>query len=126
VVLGLPDKEQEQMCKWASQSSAASGQRVVLRGLTEQLLDVWSLDKQPVHQEPARNAVLGSTKRRSPGLNEQLETNTFLFFFFFFFFFAILGFELGAYTLSHSASLIFVMAFFFRNRVSQTICLGWL
>jgi hypothetical protein len=45
--------------------------------------------------------------------------------FFFFFFFAILGFELRAYTLSHSTSPFFVMGFF-RDRVSSTIRLGWL
>jgi membrane-bound metal-dependent hydrolase YbcI (DUF457 family) len=39
---------------------------------------------------------------------------------FFFFLFAVLGFELRAYTLSYSASP------FFRDRVSPTICPGWL
>jgi hypothetical protein len=44
--------------------------------------------------------------------------------FFVFFFFAILGFELGAYTLSHFTSLFFDGVF--QGRVSQTICMGWL
>jgi hypothetical protein len=48
----------------------------------------------------------------------------FPFSFSFFFLFAVLGLELGAYTLSHSTSP-FVMGFF-RDRISQTICLGWL
>jgi hypothetical protein len=48
-------------------------------------------------------------------------------FFLFFLSFSLiggLGFELKAYTLSHSTSPFFVMDFF-QNRVSPTICLGW-
>jgi hypothetical protein len=37
----------------------------------------------------------------------------------------VLGFALMAYTLSQSTSPFFVMGFF-QDRVSQTICLGWL
>jgi hypothetical protein len=48
----------------------------------------------------------------------------FLFSSAFFFFFFSLGFELRAYTLSHSTSPFFVI--FFLDRVSQTICPGWL
>jgi hypothetical protein len=36
-----------------------------------------------------------------------------------------LEFELRAYTLSHSTSSFFVMVIF-QDRVSRTICLGWL
>jgi hypothetical protein len=40
-----------------------------------------------------------------------------------FFFFSVLGFELKAYTLSHSTSPFFVCVMgFFQDRVSQTIC----
>jgi hypothetical protein len=42
----------------------------------------------------------------------------------FFFFVAVLGFELRAYTLSHSTSPFFVMGFFL-NRVLQ-FAWGWL
>jgi hypothetical protein len=45
------------------------------------------------------------------------------FFFVGFFFGGVLGFELRAYTLSHSISPFF---FFNRDRVSWTICSGWL
>jgi hypothetical protein len=41
------------------------------------------------------------------------------------FFFVVLGFELRAYTLSHSISPFFVKGFF-QDRVSRAICLGWL
>jgi hypothetical protein len=41
----------------------------------------------------------------------------------FFFFGSTVGFELKAYTLSHSTSPLFV---YFQDRVSQTICPGWL
>jgi hypothetical protein len=41
------------------------------------------------------------------------------------FFFEVLGYELRAYTLTHSTSPIFVMGFF-QDRVLQTICPGWL
>jgi hypothetical protein len=37
----------------------------------------------------------------------------------------VLGFELRAYTLSHTTSPFYVMGFF-QNRVSQTIFQGWL
>jgi hypothetical protein len=37
-------------------------------------------------------------------------------------FFPVLGFELRAYTLSHSTSPFFVMGFFFQDRVLQPIC----
>jgi hypothetical protein len=53
-----------------------------------------------------------------------LSLKTALTFFFFFFFFAVLGFELRAYTLSHSASPF--CDGFFQDRISQTICPGWL
>jgi hypothetical protein len=43
-----------------------------------------------------------------------------LHFFLFFFFSPVLGLGLRAYTLSHSTSP------FYQDRVSQTICLGWL
>jgi hypothetical protein len=43
--------------------------------------------------------------------------------FFFFFFFAVLGFELRAYTLSHSTSTFLWWVFW--DRVSRTICPGW-
>jgi hypothetical protein len=43
----------------------------------------------------------------------------------FFFLFAVLGLELRAFTLSHSTSLIFEDHFFW-DRVSWTICQGWL
>jgi hypothetical protein len=62
-------------------------------------------------------------------LAETLVHNGFLAFFFFF---AVLGFEPGSYTLSHSIippPLFFFFFFgdgFFLDRVSQTICLGWL
>jgi hypothetical protein len=46
------------------------------------------------------------------------------FFFVFFCFFAVLGFELRAYTLSHSISPFLWRVF--QDRVSQIICLGWL
>jgi hypothetical protein len=39
--------------------------------------------------------------------------------------FVVLGLELRDFTLSHSTSPIFVMGFF-SDRVSRTICLGWL
>jgi hypothetical protein len=39
--------------------------------------------------------------------------------------FAVLGFELRAYTFSHSTSPFFVMGFFW-ERISQVICPGWL
>jgi hypothetical protein len=42
-----------------------------------------------------------------------------------FIYFAVLGLELGAFTLSHSTSPIFCDRVF-RDRVSQTICPGWL
>jgi hypothetical protein len=42
-----------------------------------------------------------------------------------FMFFCRLGFELRAYTLSHSTSPFFGDGFF-PDRVSQTICWGWL
>jgi hypothetical protein len=42
----------------------------------------------------------------------------------FFFFFMALGFELRAYTLSHSTSLLLWRVFW--NRISWTIYLGWL
>jgi hypothetical protein len=42
------------------------------------------------------------------------------------FFFAVLWLELRAYTLSHSTSPALVHDEFFQDRVSQTICLGWL
>jgi hypothetical protein len=38
--------------------------------------------------------------------------------------FLVLGFELKVYTLSHSTSLLYVG--FFRDRVSRTVCPGWL
>jgi hypothetical protein len=41
----------------------------------------------------------------------------------FFFFFAVLGFELRAYTLSHSASPFWCWFFFFLDKVSLTIYL---
>jgi hypothetical protein len=41
-----------------------------------------------------------------------------------FFFFMVLRFELRAYTFSHSQP--FFMMNYFQDRVSQTICLGWL
>jgi hypothetical protein len=40
--------------------------------------------------------------------------------------FAVLGFELRAYTVSHSTSPFFVCDGFFLSRVSGTICPGWL
>jgi hypothetical protein len=44
-----------------------------------------------------------------------------------FIFFAELGFELRAYTLSHSTSPFFcVLGIYFQDRFFQTICLGWL
>jgi hypothetical protein len=43
----------------------------------------------------------------------------------FFFFFAVLGFELRAYTLSHSISP-FLWWIFFKIRISRTICPDWL
>jgi hypothetical protein len=43
----------------------------------------------------------------------------------FFFLFAVLGFELRAFTLSHSTSPFFCDGFFW-DRVLRTICLGWL
>jgi hypothetical protein len=42
-----------------------------------------------------------------------------------FFLCVVLGFELRAYTLSHSHQLYFCNVFF-QHRVSRTICLGWL
>jgi hypothetical protein len=48
-----------------------------------------------------------------------------VFFCFCFCFFVVLGLELRAYTLSHSTSP-FLCDVFFRDRVSQTVCLGWL
>jgi hypothetical protein len=44
----------------------------------------------------------------------------------FFSFFAVLGLELRAYTLSHSTSHFGGWGFVFENRISWTICLGWL
>jgi hypothetical protein len=43
-----------------------------------------------------------------------------------FFFLVVLGLELRAYTLSHSTSPFFFCDEFFWDRVSWTICLGWL
>jgi hypothetical protein len=43
----------------------------------------------------------------------------------FFFYFLLLEFELKAYTLSHSISSFFVMAFS-QDSISQTVCQGWL
>jgi hypothetical protein len=40
------------------------------------------------------------------------------------FLFVVLGFELRAYTMSHSTSPF--CDGFFKTRVSQTVCLGWL
>jgi hypothetical protein len=48
----------------------------------------------------------------------------FSFLFFSFFFSEVLGFELRAYTLSHSISPIFVMDFF-QDGVLRTTCQGW-
>jgi hypothetical protein len=45
-------------------------------------------------------------------------------FFFFFFFFVLLGLELRAFTLSHTTSPFYDG--YFGDRVSQTICPGWL
>jgi hypothetical protein len=45
-------------------------------------------------------------------------------FFFVFFFFGVLGLELRDFTLSHSTSPF--CDEYFRDRVSRTICLGWL
>jgi hypothetical protein len=42
-----------------------------------------------------------------------------------YFFFSVLGFELRAYSLSHSTSTL-CDGFFKQGRVSGTICLGWL
>jgi hypothetical protein len=49
-----------------------------------------------------------------------------LSFFSFFFFFAILGFELRAYTLSHSTSPFLVMGFFQIGSLNYLPGLGWL
>jgi hypothetical protein len=43
---------------------------------------------------------------------------------FFFFFFVVLGLELRAFTLTHSTALFLWRVFW--DRVSWTICLGWL
>jgi hypothetical protein len=48
----------------------------------------------------------------------------YLLFLFIYLFIAILGLELSAYTMSHISSPFFVM--FFQDKVSQTICQGWL
>jgi hypothetical protein len=40
--------------------------------------------------------------------------------------FSVLGLELRAYTLSHSTSPFFLCVKYFRDRVSRTVCLGWL
>jgi hypothetical protein len=45
-------------------------------------------------------------------------------FFFPSFFGVVLGFELNAYTLTHTKSPFFVCDGFFRDRLSQTICPG--
>jgi hypothetical protein len=43
------------------------------------------------------------------------------------FFFTVLDFELRTYMLSHSTSLFFVCVMgLFRDRISRTICPGWL
>jgi hypothetical protein len=44
----------------------------------------------------------------------------------FFFFFVVTGLELRAYTLSHSTSPFYVCVRYFQDRVSRTICSGWL
>jgi hypothetical protein len=49
-----------------------------------------------------------------------------LWVFFFFFFLAALGFELRASCLSYSTSPFLWFFFFFQDRVSKTICRGWL
>jgi hypothetical protein len=49
----------------------------------------------------------------------------FFFFFFFFFFLWLLGFELKAYTFSHSAGPIFVMGFF-EIGSRELFAQGWL
>jgi hypothetical protein len=43
-----------------------------------------------------------------------------------FFFFLVLGFELRAYTLSHSTTVLFFCVGFFQDRFLRTVCLGWL
>jgi hypothetical protein len=64
-----------------------------------------------------REILTGSKYRSAPNSLENNVPGSLLFF-------AVLGFELRAYTLSHSTTL-FCDAFFL-DRVSQTICLGWL
>jgi hypothetical protein len=65
--------------------------------------------------------ILASTNER------KCDTGLFLFIYlsFIYFILAVLGFELRAYTLSHSTSLILCWVFF-QGRVSWTICPGWL
>jgi hypothetical protein len=63
--------------------------------------------------------ISASRVARVTGMSNQCPTQVF-----FFFFFVVLGLELRAYTSGHSVSPF--LWFFFRDRVSQTICLGWL
>jgi hypothetical protein len=50
----------------------------------------------------------------------------YLFIYLFIYLFAVVGFELRAYTLSHSTSPFFVVGCFFQDRVSWTTCQSWL
>jgi hypothetical protein len=61
-----------------------------------------------------------------PGLHRLSVLITSLLSSLFFFFLMVLGFELRAYSLSHSTSPFVVMGFFFQDRVLRIICLGWL